>query len=85
MSAPWPQEARWTALAVDLGSARTRVWAPGGGMVLDVPTVTFPDAGRGRGQVRGVRRRAVDVAGTARTLGRLLRQGPPLSNVRWWC
>lgn len=81
MSAPWLQEARWTALAVDLGSARTRVWAPGGGMVLDVPTVTFPDAGRGRGQGRGalhpVRRRAVDVAGTARTLGRMLRQGQP--------
>ncbi|WP_406273391.1 rod shape-determining protein [Actinacidiphila glaucinigra] len=81
MSAPWPQEARWTALAVDLGSARTRVRAPGEGMVLDVPTVTFPDAGRGRGQGRGalhaVRRRAIDVAGTARTLDRMLRQGPP--------
>ncbi|SNS37277.1 rod shape-determining protein [Actinacidiphila glaucinigra] len=79
MSTPWPPERRWTGLAVDLGSARTRVWALGGGMVLDVPTVTFPDAGPDRGPrtLHPFRRHAVDVAGTARMLDRLLRHGPP--------
>ncbi|WP_326570699.1 rod shape-determining protein [Actinacidiphila glaucinigra] len=76
MSAPWPPARRRTGLAVDLGSTRTRVWALGGGMVLDVPPVTFSDAGRGPGTLHPVRRRDIDVAGTARMLDRLLRQGP---------
>ncbi|MET9877095.1 hypothetical protein ABZZ36_21055 [Actinacidiphila glaucinigra] len=75
MSTPWPPERRWTGLAVDLGSARTRVWALGGGLVLDVPTVTSPDAGPDT--FHPFRRRAVDVAGTARMLDRLLRHAPP--------
>ncbi|MFE9775319.1 hypothetical protein ACFYOV_27315 [Streptomyces sp. NPDC005931] len=67
-------------IAVDLGSARTRVWIPGRGMVLDVPTVTFA----GSGGVRPVRPgTVVDLSGTARLLDRLLghrlpRRGRPL-------
>ncbi|MFZ4187393.1 rod shape-determining protein [Streptomyces pseudogriseolus] len=58
---------RCPGLALDLGSARTRVFVAGRGMVLDVPTVTFP------GAVRPVRRGAiVDTPGTARMLQRLL-------------
>ncbi|MFE2043120.1 rod shape-determining protein [Streptomyces sp. NPDC059477] len=54
-------------LALDLGSARTRVWVAGRGLVLDVPTVTFP------GALYPIRRGAiVDVPGTARMLDRLL-------------
>ncbi|MFI8194416.1 hypothetical protein ACIF8T_37800 [Streptomyces sp. NPDC085946] len=69
-----------SGVAIDLGSARTRAWIAGRGMVLDVPTVTFP----GTGAVRPVRRGAVvDTSGTARMLDRLLghrlpRSGRPL-------
>ncbi|GGP43614.1 rod shape-determining protein [Streptomyces calvus] len=65
----WPACRRCTGLALDLGSARTRAWIAGRGMVLDVPTVTFP----GSGAVHPVRRGTiVDTAGTARMLERLL-------------
>ncbi|CAM5280466.1 MULTISPECIES: rod shape-determining protein [Streptomyces] len=58
---------RCPGLALDLGSARTRAFVAGRGMVLDVPTVTFP------GAVRPVRRGAVvDTPGAARMLQRLL-------------
>ncbi|MFE1578734.1 rod shape-determining protein [Streptomyces fradiae] len=57
-------------LAVELGSARTRVWAPGRGAVLDAPTVAFPAGG---GVSYPVRRGAVvDPEGAARMLHRLL-------------
>ncbi|MFD8521620.1 rod shape-determining protein [Streptomyces capillispiralis] len=65
----WPPCRRCSGLALDLGSARTRAWLAGRGVVLDVPTVTFP----GTGAVRPVRRGTiVDTAGTARMLDRLL-------------
>ncbi|MFH8584341.1 rod shape-determining protein [Streptomyces celluloflavus] len=80
MTAPWPdltageRPVRWRArrwspgIALDMGSARTRAWLPGRGMVCDVPTVTFPGAG-----AYPVRRGSVvDVAGSARMLERLL-------------
>lgn len=62
-------------LAVELGSARTRVWAPGRGPVLDVPTVTFPGTG---GASYPVRRGAiVDPEGAGRMLHRLLAHRVP--------
>ncbi|MEU6451491.1 rod shape-determining protein [Streptomyces sp. NPDC046979] len=66
---PWQTGRRCPAVALDLGSARTRAWAVGRGLILDVPTVTFP----GSGAVYPVQRGAiVDVGGTARMLDRLL-------------
>ncbi|MEU9796633.1 rod shape-determining protein [Streptomyces sparsogenes] len=66
---PWPLCRHCCGLALDLGSARTRAWIAGRGMVLDVPTITFP----GAGVVYPVQRGAVaDVPGTARMLDRLL-------------
>lgn len=68
-------------LAIDLGNARTRAWAPGRGLVLDTRTVTFPGAGTGTG--RGLshpvqRGTIVDPEGTARMLERLLGRRVPL-------
>ncbi|NUS90562.1 MAG: hypothetical protein HOY75_49695 [Streptomyces sp.] len=64
---PWPLCRQCCGLALDLGSARTRAWMAGRGLILDVPTVTFP------GAVHPIRRGAiVDVPGTARMLDRLL-------------
>ncbi|MEU2494971.1 rod shape-determining protein [Streptomyces sp. NPDC007883] len=77
---PWPCCRRCPGIALDLGSARTRVWIAGRGTILDVPTVTFP----GAGAVHPIRRGAiVDTPGTARMLERLLgnrlpRLGRPL-------
>lgn len=66
---PRPPGQQGCGLALDLGSARTRVRLDGRGMILDVPTVTFP----GAGAVYPVQRGAiVDVPGTARMLDRLL-------------
>ncbi|MFI8092488.1 rod shape-determining protein [Streptomyces sp. NPDC086080] len=65
----WPLCRRCSGIALDLGSARTRAWIAGRGMVLDVPTVTFP----GTGAVHPIQRGTiVDTAGTARMLDRLL-------------
>ncbi|MEU7322023.1 hypothetical protein ABZ682_15905 [Streptomyces griseoviridis] len=63
-------------LALDLGSARTRVWISGQRSILDVPTASSP----GDGPVGPVRRgRLVDVAGAARMLRRTLGDRvPPL-------
>ncbi|MEU1619439.1 rod shape-determining protein [Streptomyces sp. NPDC005722] len=81
MSTPWLPASRRAGFAIDLGSTRTRVWAAGGGMVLDVPTVTFPGTGTGAaggpGTLHPVRRRVIDVPGTARMLDRLLRHRLP--------
>nr|WP_311766602.1 rod shape-determining protein [Streptomyces rhizosphaericus] len=66
---PWPSCRHGCGLALDLGSARTRAWLAGRGMILDVPTITFP----GAGAVYPIQRGAiVDVPGTARMLDRLL-------------
>ncbi|WP_405792153.1 rod shape-determining protein [Streptomyces sp. NBC_00029] len=71
---PWPLCRQCCGLALELGSARTRAWVAGRGMLLDVPTVTFP----GAKVVHPVRHGAiVDVAGTARMLDRLLRPRLP--------
>ncbi|MFH8487689.1 rod shape-determining protein [Streptomyces longisporoflavus] len=75
----WPWCRRCFGVALDLGSARTRVWTSGRRMILDVPTITFPGAGAGAGA--GARAGAaypvqrgtiVDTPGTARMLDRLL-------------
>ncbi|MEU9646856.1 rod shape-determining protein [Streptomyces sp. NPDC048188] len=66
---PWPLCRRCGGVALDLGSARTRAWAAGRGMILDVPTVTFPGAGAVYPVQRGS---IVDTQGTARMLERLL-------------
>lgn len=42
---PWPLCRNCTGVALDMGSARTRAWVAGRGMIFDVPTVTFPGAG----------------------------------------
>ncbi|MGW1344407.1 rod shape-determining protein [Kribbella sp. NPDC002412] len=54
-------------LALDLGSAQTRAWIPGRGLVLDAPTITPTelDSPVRRGGI-------VDPAGAARMLDRLL-------------
>lgn len=65
----WPWCRQPSGIALDLGSARTRVWTSGRRMILDVPTVTF----HGGGAVYPIRRGAiVDTPGTARMLDRLL-------------
>ncbi|GHE65456.1 rod shape-determining protein [Streptomyces spiralis] len=66
---PWPLCRQCCGVALDMGSARTRAWISGRGLVLDVPTVTFP----GAGAVYPIQRGAiVDTPGTARMLDRLL-------------
>ncbi|MFI6411658.1 rod shape-determining protein [Streptomyces sp. NPDC050585] len=70
-----PAGRTYPGLAVELGSARTRVWVPGRGAALDVPTVTFAGAG---GASYPVRRGAiVDPEGAARMLHRLLAHRVP--------
>ncbi|MFZ3573692.1 rod shape-determining protein [Streptomyces sp. BH097] len=56
-------------VALDMGSARTRAWIAGRGLILDVPTVTFPGAGAIHPIQRGT---IIDAPGTARMLQRLL-------------
>ncbi|GAA2494415.1 rod shape-determining protein [Streptomyces longisporus] len=66
---PWPMCRRCCGIALDMGSARTRVWIAGRGVVVDVPTVSFP----GTGAVYPVQRGTIiDTAGCARMLQRLL-------------
>jgi rod shape-determining protein MreB len=66
---PWPLCRQCCGVALDMGSARTRAWISGRGLVLDVPTVTFP----GAGAVYPIQRGAiVDTPGVARMLDRLL-------------
>ncbi|MCX2971426.1 MULTISPECIES: rod shape-determining protein [Streptomyces] len=56
-------------IALDLGSARTRAWAQGRGIILDTPTVTDPRDDASRPVQRGA---IVDPEGTALMLERLL-------------
>ncbi|MCX9192840.1 hypothetical protein C3Y87_15740 [Carbonactinospora thermoautotrophica] len=68
---------RWSlrpAIAIDLGSARTRAWTPGRGMFVDVPT-RVPDLADSPGPVR--RGRIVDADGCVRMLRALLRRCAP--------
>ncbi len=65
---PWPMCRRCCGIALDMGSARTRAWIAGKG-VVDVPTVTFP----GTGAVYPIQRGTIiDTPGCARMLQRLL-------------
>ncbi|MEU3892242.1 rod shape-determining protein [Streptomyces sp. NPDC029041] len=66
---PWPLCRRCCGVALDMGSARTRVWIAGRGTVVDAPTVTSPGAGAVYPVQRGT---IVDTAGCARMLERLL-------------
>ncbi|MFD7442851.1 rod shape-determining protein [Streptomyces sp. NPDC059909] len=71
----WPaRRLLGTGLAIELGSARTRAWAPGRGVLLDVPTVAFPGTGASYPIQRGT---IVDAHGTARMLDRLLSRRIP--------
>ncbi|MGW0548859.1 rod shape-determining protein [Streptomyces altiplanensis] len=63
-------------IALDLGSARTRAWMRGRGIILDTPTVTFPGTGASSPIQRGT---IVDPEGTARMLERLLARHIPAS------
>ncbi|MBX9366907.1 rod shape-determining protein [Streptomyces sp. WAC04114] len=66
---PWPLCRSCCGIALDMGSARTRVWLAGKGTVVDVPTVTFP----GTGAVHPVQRGTIiDTPGCSRMLQRLL-------------
>lgn len=66
---PWPLCGRCCGIALDMGSARTRVWLAGKGTVVDVPTVTFP----GTGAIHPVQRGTIiDTPGCSRMLERLL-------------
>ncbi|MGW3499065.1 rod shape-determining protein [Streptomyces sp. NPDC001020] len=77
---PWPLCRQCSGVALDLGSARTRAWVAGRGLILDIPTVTP----LGAGAVHPVRRGAiVDTPATALMLEGLLahrlpRSGQPL-------
>ncbi|MFC9672706.1 rod shape-determining protein [Streptomyces sp. NPDC056949] len=78
---PWLADRLAGGLAIDLGSARTRAWMPGHGVILDVPSVTFPGAGPATYPIQ--HGTIVDPDGTARMLDRLLarrvpRRGRPL-------
>ncbi|MFE9169148.1 rod shape-determining protein [Streptomyces kebangsaanensis] len=66
---PWPLGRQGCGVALDMGSARTRAWVAGRGLVIDVPTVTFPGAGAVYPIQRGT---IIDTEGTARMLERLL-------------
>ncbi|MFF5654333.1 rod shape-determining protein [Streptomyces collinus] len=66
---PWPLCRRCCGIALDMGSARTRVWLAGKGTVVDVPTVTFPGAGAVHPVQRGT---IIDTPGCSRMLRRLL-------------
>ncbi|MEU6916226.1 rod shape-determining protein [Streptomyces olindensis] len=66
---PWPACRRCPAIAIDLGSARTRAWTAGRHRIIDVPTTTGPDDLAAHPVQRGT---IVDPAGTARLLSRLL-------------
>ncbi|WP_030745741.1 rod shape-determining protein [Streptomyces sp. NRRL S-31] len=66
---PWPLCRHCCGIALDMGSARTRVWIAGRGVVVDVPTVTIP----GTGAVHPIQRGTIiDTPGCARMLRRLL-------------
>ncbi|MEV5440529.1 hypothetical protein AB0K80_31665 [Streptomyces sp. NPDC052682] len=67
---------RCCGVALDLGSARTRAWIAGTGVVVDVPTEAVPGTGAGRPVQRGA---LVDVAGCAGMLEQVL--GPRLPRL----
>ncbi|TQJ92402.1 rod shape-determining protein [Streptomyces sp. SLBN-31] len=66
---PWPVCRGCCGIALDMGSARTRAWLAGRGVVVDVPTVTFAGTGALYPVQRGT---IVDTPGCARMLQRLL-------------
>ncbi|MCK8438269.1 hypothetical protein G3I77_36275 [Streptomyces sp. D2-8] len=66
---PWPMCRRCIGIALDMGSARTRVWLAGKGTVVDVPTVTLPGTGAVHPAQRGT---IIDTPGCSRMLRRLL-------------
>ncbi|MCF1599487.1 rod shape-determining protein [Streptomyces muensis] len=66
---PWPMCRRCCGIALDMGSARTRAWIAGKGVVVDVPTVAFPGAEAVYPIQRGT---IVDAQGCAGMLERLL-------------
>ncbi|MFF9122599.1 rod shape-determining protein [Streptomyces sp. NPDC014889] len=69
-----PVRVHGSGVALDLGSARTRVWTEGLGGIVDVPTVTH----RGSTAARPVRRGTiVDPAGATRLVSRLLADRVP--------
>ncbi|WP_051716881.1 rod shape-determining protein [Streptomyces megasporus] len=69
----WPVRRPSPGLAVDLGSARTRMWLPGRGLIADAPTVVSPGPDGTHPVQRGS---VVDVEGAARLLDRLLTDPP---------
>ncbi|HLL37124.1 MAG TPA: rod shape-determining protein [Streptomyces sp.] len=71
---PWPMCRLCCGIALDMGSARTRAWIAGEGVVVDVPTVICS----GTGTVSPIQRGTIiDIPGCARMLQRLLRHRLP--------
>ncbi|MEU2438434.1 rod shape-determining protein [Streptomyces rubradiris] len=66
---PWPLCRHCCGIALDMGSARTRVLIAGRGVVVDAPTVTFPGVDAVHPIQRGT---IIDTPGCARMLRRLL-------------
>jgi rod shape-determining protein MreB and related proteins len=66
-SRPWSRLS--TALALDVGSMRTRAWVPDRGLIVDAPTTTQSHAGVSGPVTRG---KITDVAGASRMLQQLL-------------
>ncbi|CAM5735755.1 hypothetical protein STAFG_8144 [Streptomyces afghaniensis 772] len=66
---PWPLCRHCCGIALDMGSARTRAWTAGSGVVVDVPTVPFPGTGAAYPVQRGA---IMDTLGCARMLQRPL-------------
>ncbi|PTH90371.1 hypothetical protein C9J60_05365 [Streptomyces sp. A244] len=71
---PWPACRRCPAIAIDLGSARTRAWTAGSHGILDVPTVSGPDSFPAHPVQRGS---IVDPTGATQMLSRLLARRIP--------
>ncbi|MFC9284382.1 hypothetical protein [Streptomyces collinus] len=66
---PWPLCRHCCGIALDMGSARTRAWIAGRGVIVDVPTRTVPGGGAVHPVQRGT---VIDTPGCARLLQRLL-------------
>ena len=65
---PWPRCPLCCGLALDLGSARTRAWISGRGVVVHVPSVPRRDAGAPYPAGPGIRGEPLGSAGTLRQL-----------------
>lgn len=66
---PWPLCRHCCGIALDMGSARTRAWITGSGVVVDVPTVTGTGTGTGADAGTGMGTGTGSVAGAGAGTG----------------